>query len=119
MLDLGAFINSMPTSVYTSLGLGPFKQTNVIQLANKSWRINWIVQVNSHKPETTTLIPSTRMLLLHEHPPELELKPLLGHLKYAFLEANEKLPIIIAQSLQPKQEEKLLAILRAHKQAIG
>ena len=47
------------------------------------------------------------------------MKPSSEHLKYAFLEANEKLLVIIAQNLQPEQEEKLLAILRAHKQAIG
>ena len=37
MLNLGASINVMPTLVYTSLGLGPLKQTGVvIQLANRS-----------------------------------------------------------------------------------
>jgi len=37
MLDLGASINVMPLSVFTSLYLGPLKTTNVIiQLANRS-----------------------------------------------------------------------------------
>ena len=37
MLDLGASINVMPHSVYTSLKLGPLKQTGVIiQLADHS-----------------------------------------------------------------------------------
>ena len=32
-------------------------------------------------------------------PPILELKPLPSHLKYVFLEKNDKLPIIISSSL--------------------
>jgi len=37
MLDLGAFINAMPRSVYDSLNLGPLEQTSlVIQLADRS-----------------------------------------------------------------------------------
>ncbi|XP_061349033.1 uncharacterized protein LOC133294399 [Gastrolobium bilobum] len=37
MLDLGAFINVMPESVYKSLGLGPLRATGiVVQLANRS-----------------------------------------------------------------------------------
>ena len=38
----------------------------------------------------TTPLPSI------EQPPELKLKPLLTHLKYAYLEENRKLPMIIA-----------------------
>ena len=34
-----------------------------------------------------------------EEPPTLELKPLPSHLKYAFLQKNDKLPIIISSSL--------------------
>ena len=36
MLDLGASINVMPLSVFTSLHLGPLKSTGVVQLANRS-----------------------------------------------------------------------------------
>ena len=37
MLDLGAFINVMPHSMYASLKLGPLKQTGIIiQLADRS-----------------------------------------------------------------------------------
>jgi hypothetical protein len=52
-------------------------------------------------------------------PPNVELKPLPEHLKYAFLEENEKLPVIIAKHLQPEQEDKLLHILKQRKKAIG
>ncbi|GKD80781.1 hypothetical protein Tco_1347620, partial [Tanacetum coccineum] len=32
-----------------------------------------------------------------EEPPELELKDLPSHLEYAYLEENDKLPVIIAE----------------------
>ena len=59
------------------------------------------------------LLPST------EQPPKLELKSLPDHLKYAFLEVNEQLPVIVANNLLPDQEEKLLSLLRANNKAIG
>ncbi|GJW52732.1 reverse transcriptase domain-containing protein [Tanacetum coccineum] len=36
-----------------------------------------------------------------EEPPELELKDLPSHLEYAFLEENDKLPVIIAKGIDP------------------
>ncbi|RDX72072.1 Retrovirus-related Pol polyprotein, partial [Mucuna pruriens] len=50
--------------------------------------------------------------------PPAELKALPKHLKYAYLEDNQQLPIIIANNLQWEQEEKLLQVLRKHKKAI-
>ncbi|XP_028805003.1 uncharacterized protein LOC114759930 [Neltuma alba] len=52
-------------------------------------------------------------------PPELELKPLPSHLKYAYLAENDKLPVIIASSLYDIEEKKLLTILKRNKKAIG
>ncbi|RDX92449.1 hypothetical protein CR513_25415, partial [Mucuna pruriens] len=52
-------------------------------------------------------------------PPFTELKPLPKHLKYAYLDKEQQLPIIIANNLQQEQEDKLLNILRQHKKAIG
>ncbi|GJY83536.1 reverse transcriptase domain-containing protein [Tanacetum coccineum] len=48
-------------------------------------------------------------------PPEVELKDLPPHLEYAFLESNDKLPVIIAKDL--RNEEK--AALKSHKRAIA
>ncbi|XP_020992457.1 uncharacterized protein LOC110278540 [Arachis duranensis] len=48
-----------------------------------------------------------------------ELKPLLSHLKYAFLEDNQKFPVIIASELSSEEEKKLLDVLRKYKKAIG
>ncbi|KAJ9543738.1 LOW QUALITY PROTEIN: hypothetical protein OSB04_023445 [Centaurea solstitialis] len=52
-------------------------------------------------------------------PPELELKPLPSHLKYAYLLEDEKLPVIISSKLNLDQERKLLDLLRDHKRALG
>ena len=59
------------------------------------------------------LVPSV------QQPPSIELKPLPEHLKYAFLEEDEKLPVIMAKHLQPEQETRLLEVLKQHKRAIG
>ena len=53
-----------------------------------------------------------------EHP-ELELKPLPDHLKYAFLGEEKKFPMVISSNLTPSQEIELLDVLKQHKTAIG
>jgi hypothetical protein len=52
-------------------------------------------------------------------PPKKELKPLPDNLKYKFLGPAKTLPLIIASNLLAAQEEKLLDVLREHKEAIG
>ncbi|GJR13660.1 reverse transcriptase domain-containing protein [Tanacetum coccineum] len=52
-------------------------------------------------------------------PPELELKDLPSHLEYAFLEENDKLPVIIAKGLKNDEKYALLKVLKSHKGAIA
>ncbi|GKD13866.1 reverse transcriptase domain-containing protein [Tanacetum coccineum] len=52
-------------------------------------------------------------------PPELELKDLPSHLKYAFLEGTDKLPVIIAKNLKEDEKVRLLKVLKSHKRAIA
>ena len=54
-----------------------------------------------------------------EQPPKMEQKPLPSHLKYAYLGVESTLPVIISASLNVLEEEKLLRVLRDHKQALG
>ncbi|KAL4306460.1 hypothetical protein AHAS_Ahas16G0180500 [Arachis hypogaea] len=60
---------------------------------------------------------------LDEKEPQLEakseLKPLPSHLKYAFLEDNQRFLVIITSELSSEEEEKLLDVLRKYKKAIG
>ncbi|XP_058751159.1 uncharacterized protein LOC131624217 [Vicia villosa] len=50
---------------------------------------------------------------------KLELKMLPSHLKYVFLEEGGKKPVIISGSLLRKEEDKLIHVLKANKEAIG
>ncbi|RDX77627.1 Retrovirus-related Pol polyprotein from transposon 17.6, partial [Mucuna pruriens] len=52
-------------------------------------------------------------------PPPMELKPLPNHLKYAYLDSEQQVPVIIANNLLQEQEDKLLKVLRQHKKEIG
>ncbi|GJX57688.1 reverse transcriptase domain-containing protein [Tanacetum coccineum] len=56
---------------------------------------------------------------LVDEPSELELKNLPSHLKYAFLEGTNKLPIIIAKNLKDEEKERLIKVLKSHKQAVA
>ena len=64
-------------------------------------------------------IPAARNKPSIEQPPFQELKPILENPKYAYLESNEKLPVIISSNLDLDQENKLLQVLKKHKKAIG
>ncbi|GJR39988.1 reverse transcriptase domain-containing protein [Tanacetum coccineum] len=54
-----------------------------------------------------------------DEPPELELKDLPSHLEYTFLEGTNKLPVIIAKNLKVEEKERLIKVLKSHKQGIG
>ncbi|GKB71404.1 reverse transcriptase domain-containing protein [Tanacetum coccineum] len=51
--------------------------------------------------------------------PEVELKELPPHLEYAFLEENNKLPIIISKDLSQDEKTSLINVLKNRKQAIA
>ncbi|GJR03092.1 hypothetical protein Tco_0526076 [Tanacetum coccineum] len=52
-------------------------------------------------------------------PPEVELKELPPHLEYAFLEGDDKLPVIIAKDIKDEEKAALLKVLKSHKRAIA
>nr|GEZ31023.1 reverse transcriptase domain-containing protein [Tanacetum cinerariifolium] len=54
-----------------------------------------------------------------DEPPEVELKDLPPHLEYAFLEGDDKLPVIIAKDLSVEEKAALIKVLKSHKQAIA
>nr|GEY58300.1 reverse transcriptase domain-containing protein [Tanacetum cinerariifolium] len=54
-----------------------------------------------------------------EEPSVLELKELPSHLKYAYLEGVDKLPVIISKDLKVNEKEALLKVLKSHKKAIA
>ncbi|GJT11137.1 reverse transcriptase domain-containing protein [Tanacetum coccineum] len=58
--------------------------------------------------------------LLDEEPPtDLELKPLPDNLEYVFLEEPSFLPVIISSQLSKEKKNKLISVLKKHKQAFA
>ena len=62
---------------------------------------------------TQTSVPSFKQ------PPKMEQKPLPSHLRYAYLRDASTIPVIISASLTATEEDKLLRVLRDHKDALG
>nr|GEX84195.1 reverse transcriptase domain-containing protein [Tanacetum cinerariifolium] len=54
-----------------------------------------------------------------DEPPVVELKARPPHLEYAFLEGDDKLPVIIAKYLSVEEKTALLTVLKSHKRAIA
>nr|GFB72220.1 reverse transcriptase domain-containing protein [Tanacetum cinerariifolium] len=54
-----------------------------------------------------------------DEPPKVELKDLPPHLEYAFLEGDNKLPVIIAKELRDEEKSALIKVLKSHKGAIA
>ncbi|XP_060182452.1 uncharacterized protein LOC132612136 [Lycium barbarum] len=54
-----------------------------------------------------------------EEPPNLELKPLSAHLKYAFLGEGDTLPMILAAELTAEEVSICLEVLKSYKRALG
>ncbi|RVW88069.1 Retrovirus-related Pol polyprotein from transposon 17.6 [Vitis vinifera] len=52
-------------------------------------------------------------------PPKLVLKPFPVNLKYAYLEEDEKYPVVVSSTLTSDQEDRLLGVIRKCKKAIG
>nr|GEX46193.1 reverse transcriptase domain-containing protein [Tanacetum cinerariifolium] len=54
-----------------------------------------------------------------DEPPKVELKDLPPHLEYAFLEDDNKLPVIIVKDLSVEEKTALITVLKSHKRAIA
>ncbi|GJS50296.1 hypothetical protein Tco_0600417 [Tanacetum coccineum] len=71
------------------------------------------IDATYYDPEAKTVKSSI------DEPPEVELKDLPPHLEYAFLEGDDKLPIIIAKDLKDEEKAALIKVLKSHKQVIA
>ncbi|CAL9024874.1 unnamed protein product, partial [Prunus brigantina] len=74
---------------------------------------------STFSPLIEPLGPSTHLIPSVVKPPELELKPLPSHLKYAYLAEFETRPVIIASDLTSLEEDKLIRVLKEFKSTIG
>lgn len=67
----------------------------------------------SYGPSPIALsISNTKLLSYDVQAPKLKLKELLGHIKYVYLGEHETLLVIISSKLTPKEEEKLIEVLK-------
>nr|GFB10565.1 reverse transcriptase domain-containing protein [Tanacetum cinerariifolium] len=96
ILLLEAFLNDDPS-------LPPLNQGNYLPEARKELKI---CEAKSDKSSI-------------DEPPEVELKDLPPHLEYAFLEGDDKLPVIIAKDLSVEEKTALITVLKSHKRAIA
>nr|GEW00552.1 reverse transcriptase domain-containing protein [Tanacetum cinerariifolium] len=54
-----------------------------------------------------------------DEPPKVKLKDLPPHLEYAFLEGDNKFPVIIAKELGDEEKSTLIKVLKSYKRAIA
>ncbi|GJY17648.1 hypothetical protein Tco_0389139 [Tanacetum coccineum] len=91
----------------------PSKEANAF-IAIDDEPISWEIDATYYDPEDyKTVNPSI------DEPLEVELKDLPPHLEYAFLEGDDKLPVIIAKDLKDEEKAALIKVLKSHKRAIA
>ncbi|CAH9105229.1 unnamed protein product [Cuscuta epithymum] len=108
--------NSLNNQTYNALKLAPKEEIEEMIAALEA------LPVKSGKFNLSYIdlpVPTTKLFPSIVQPPEVELKPLPSHLKYAFMGSNETLPVIFSSELTPTQEDKLIRVLREYKEAIG
>nr|GEX56172.1 reverse transcriptase domain-containing protein [Tanacetum cinerariifolium]GEX56316.1 reverse transcriptase domain-containing protein [Tanacetum cinerariifolium] len=95
ILHLEAFLNDDPS-------LPPPNQGNYLPQVRKELKI-YVAKTDKYSID---------------EPPEVELKDLPPHLEYAFLEGDDKLPVIIAKDLSDEEKTALITVLKSHKRDI-
>nr|GEU64215.1 reverse transcriptase domain-containing protein [Tanacetum cinerariifolium] len=95
ILLLESFLNNDPS-------LPPLNQGNYLPEVRKE------LKICNAKSDKSSL----------DEPPEVELKDLPPHLEYAFLEGDDKLPVIIVKDLSVEEKTALITVLKSHKRAI-
>jgi len=70
-------------------------------------------------PKLELPISDTKLLPSIVQAPMLELKELPRHLKYAYLGDKQTLPVIISNKLSIHETERLIEVLKEHKEALG
>nr|GEU57330.1 reverse transcriptase domain-containing protein [Tanacetum cinerariifolium] len=96
ILLLEAFLNDDPS-------LPPLNQGNYLPEVRKELKI---CEAKSNKSSI-------------DEPLEVEHKDLPPHLEYAFLEGDDKLPVIIAKDLSMEEKTAHITVLKSHKRAIA
>nr|GEW79026.1 hypothetical protein [Tanacetum cinerariifolium] len=70
-------------------------------------------------PQELKVVEPTNEKSSLDEPLVVELKDLPPHLEYAFLEGDDKFPVIIAKDLKDEEKTALKKVLKSHKQALA
>nr|GEU96508.1 reverse transcriptase domain-containing protein [Tanacetum cinerariifolium] len=70
-------------------------------------------------PQELKVVEPTNEKSSIDEPRVVELKDLPPHLEYAFLEGDDKLPVIIAKYLKDEEKTALIKVLKSHKQDLA
>nr|GEU50711.1 reverse transcriptase domain-containing protein [Tanacetum cinerariifolium] len=70
-------------------------------------------------PQELKVVEPTNEKISTDEPPVVELKDLPPYLGYAFLEGDDKLPVIIAKDLKDEEKTALIKVLKSHKQSLA
>nr|GEW42344.1 reverse transcriptase domain-containing protein [Tanacetum cinerariifolium] len=118
---LGDVIESgNPTPCYdpivstASLTLTPFKNSDFLLE-----EVDAFLKDDPTLPEELKIREAKSDKSLINEPPEVELKDLPPHLEYAFLEGDDKVPVIIAKDLSVEENTALITVLKSHKRTIA
>nr|GFB39517.1 reverse transcriptase domain-containing protein [Tanacetum cinerariifolium] len=126
LADLSASINLMPLSIWNKLSLPELSPTCMtLELTDP-----FLNDDPSLPPPTQgKYLPQVRKELKFskakndkssiDEPLGVELKDLPPHLEYAFLEGDDKLPVIISKDLSDEEKTALIKVLKLHNRAIA
>nr|GFA00247.1 reverse transcriptase domain-containing protein [Tanacetum cinerariifolium] len=123
--DLDASINLMPLSVWNKLSLHELTPTLMtLKLADRDFLLEEVdaflaLENDPTSPEELKICEAKTDNSSIDEPSEVELKDLPPHLEYAFLEGDDKLPVIIAKDLSAEEKTAVITVLKSHKRAIA
>nr|GEW98031.1 DNA-directed DNA polymerase [Tanacetum cinerariifolium] len=103
----------------TSSTLTPFKDSDFLLFEEADAFLGLEDDSDSPKINPFYYDPEGDILLLEAILNKVELKDLSHHLEYAFLEGDNKLPVIIAKELGNEEKSALIKVLKSHKRAIA
>nr|GEV66306.1 reverse transcriptase domain-containing protein [Tanacetum cinerariifolium] len=116
LADLGASINLMPFSMWEGLLLLELTPTCMtLELADRSVSKPIGIAKDVSVKVGVFHFPADFVVIDFEPDPR-DLPP---HLEYAFLEGDNKLPVIIAKELGDEEKSALIKVLKSHKRAIA
>ncbi|GJZ64166.1 hypothetical protein Tco_0620587 [Tanacetum coccineum] len=126
LADLGASINLMPFFMWKKLNLPNPTPTDFLLLLEEADAFLALAD-DPTSPEKSSLEIRKELKLCEaktakssiDEPPEVELKDLPPHLEYAFLEDNNKLPVIIAKDLSVMKIPLSIKVLKSPKASIA